>query len=312
MHRAALLAIAVSSVLFAVRARADACVEIDPERDTLSEQDRAAARSLFLQALETNGQRVSGGRNSGQCTAVYRIYNVRLGSSVTSTVAVPQGTRTGSVRAVEDLPNVYDQMVRALLSGEPISNSSGSALTRENVTASQAAPNRAEADSLWYARLARAFMVGGARAEAGPVSGSATGTSSTPSARPLLPQPRDLQERAAERVRGERDERLRRGQARLLLRVGHGELELLRRRGLSWGRFRRGRPCGVQRERAPGEVSLGFGPRQHDPPVLQADGTFPFWRATPMPARSPASDSRYTPTFVISLGGGFGRNRPPT
>lgn len=311
MHRAALLAIAVSSVLFAVRARADACVEIDPERDTLSEQDRAAARSLFLQALETNGQRVSGGRNSGQCTAVYRIYNVRLGSSVTSTVAGPQGTRTVSVRAVEDLPNVYDQMVRSLLSGEPISNSSG-VLTRDNVTANQAAPRRAEADSLWYARLGYGLTTGGNSA-----AGPSVGFGYRYELDRLGIDLSFVNLTFAQRNQvGSDDASVSGSWVRLLayyFALPQASSSLYAGAGLSWGGAAvmdggiTYSGSGMQ-----GELSLGFELLRASTIRLfvQADATFPFYRATPDNfITTPTGGSRYTPTFVIAFGGGFGRNR---
>jgi hypothetical protein len=166
LNRTALLAFAVASTLSASRAAADACVQIDADRDTLSDQERNASRSLLIQALEQNGEKVS--RKNG-CTATYTAYAVKLGNSITATVVGPQGTRTMTVRAVEDLPNVYDQIVRSLQSGQPLSTS-GTAMSRDNVTANQAAPRRAEADSLYYVKLGYGSTIGGGAAS-GPAFG---------------------------------------------------------------------------------------------------------------------------------------------
>lgn len=61
-----------------------------------------------------------------------------------------------------------------------------------------------------------------------------------------------------------------------------------------------------------GELSLGFELLRASTIRLfvQADATFPFYRATPDNfITTPTGGSRYTPTFVIAFGGGFGRNR---
>lgn len=301
-----------ASLALATRAGADACVEIDPERDTLSEQDRAAARSLLLQALEANGQPAAAG--GAQCTAVYRLRNVRLGNSVTATVAGPQGTRTLTVRDLEDLPGAYDQMVRAMLSGAALSTS-GSALTRENVTASQAAPRRAEADSLWYARLGYALTTGGGSARAGPGFGFGYRYELDTLGIDLSFLNLAMSETDRRDGTGETDTNVSGSWIRLLAYYypsSTASSSLYAGAGLSWG------GAAVQDGAAEysgsglqGEVSVGFELLRASTIrlFLQADATFPFWRATPDDAPAGmARDSRYTPTFVVSLGGGFGRS----
>ncbi len=317
IHRAALLAFAAASIMSATRAAADACVEIDAERDTLAEQERAAARSLFLQALETNGQKVS--PRNAQCTAVYRLQNVRLGNSVTATVAGPQGTRTVTLRTIEDLPNAYDQMVRSLLSGEAISTS-GSALTRDNVTANQAAPRRAEADTLWYARLGYGLTNGGGSSAAGPAFGfgyryelDALGIDlSFINLALATSKQRDA-------YGSQNDETNVSGSWIRLLAYyfagGKASSSFYAGAGLSWGGAAVTDGAVVYSGSGmQGEVSLGFEVLRSSTIRLfvQADGTFPFWKATPDVdpyfATGAPSGSRYTPTFVLALGGGFGRN----
>src|SRR5437667_9101822 len=50
-------------------------------------------------------------------------------------------------------------MVHSLLTGLPM-NTANSTVDRTNVTAAQQAPNRVEADSLWYARLGYGTIAG--------------------------------------------------------------------------------------------------------------------------------------------------------
>src|SRR5262249_34021508 len=129
-------------------AAADVCVEIDTQRDNLSPADRAAAQTMIAQAFEDVGQKVV----PTGCSATYRAYNVQLGASVTAVLSGPNGTRTMKVRAIEEIPEAYSQMVRSLLSGKPLTTDSD-ALTRNNVTSEQAVQTRAEADKIWFIRL---------------------------------------------------------------------------------------------------------------------------------------------------------------
>jgi hypothetical protein len=138
------------------RAEASACAKLDPNRDNLTEQDRQAAVMLLTQALEKSGQSVV---ISG-CDQTYVVFHVKLGNSVSITLTGPQGYRQATAHGIEDLPNWYDQMVRSLLSGQPMSTS-GTGVTRDNVATTQMAPNRVEADSLWYARLGYGMTFGG-------------------------------------------------------------------------------------------------------------------------------------------------------
>jgi hypothetical protein len=138
------------------RAEASACARIDTNRDNLTEQERQAATLLLTQALEKSGQAVV---LSG-CDQTYVVSHVKLGTSVSITLAGPQGYRQATAHGIEDLPNWYDQMVRSLLSGAPMS-ASGMGVTRDNVAVTQVVPNRVEADSLWYVRLGYGMTFGG-------------------------------------------------------------------------------------------------------------------------------------------------------
>ena len=80
------------------------------------------------------------------------VYHVRLGNSITVFLQGPQGYREASARAIEEIPAVYSQMIRSLITGQPM-NTTNNTVDRNNVTAQQQAPNRVQADSLWYFRL---------------------------------------------------------------------------------------------------------------------------------------------------------------
>jgi hypothetical protein len=87
------------------------------------------------------------------------VYHVKLGNSITVFMQGPQGYRQATARSIEDVPPVYSQMVRSLITGHPMSTTNDT-VDRTNVTAAQQAPNRVEADSLWYLRLGYGLAVG--------------------------------------------------------------------------------------------------------------------------------------------------------
>lgn len=129
-------------------ASAAVCAQIDASRDTLAESDRNATKIFLTQALRREGLQVV---ESG-CSETYTAYHVKLGNSVTVFMQGPQGYRETTAHAVEEIPAVYSQMIRSLLSGRPM-NGANDTVDRTNATSAQQAPNRVEADSLWYARL---------------------------------------------------------------------------------------------------------------------------------------------------------------
>jgi hypothetical protein len=129
-------------------AHAGSCVQIDEQRDGLAPEDRNSARTLFEDALTEEHQEVS---REG-CTDTWTLYHVRLGESLTAVVQTSRGTRRDRVKRIEDLPGLYSQMVRSLISGAQMTNESTS-MTRKNVTESQMQPQRVRADAIWYAKL---------------------------------------------------------------------------------------------------------------------------------------------------------------
>ena len=134
---------------------ASVCVQVDTSQDTLSEGDRKASKALLEQALRDQGVQV----DVQNCTETYRVYHIKLGNSITVFMQGPKGYRQATARSLEDVPAVYSQMVRSLISGRPMNASNGT-VDRSNVTSAQQAPNRVEADSLWYLRIGYGLALG--------------------------------------------------------------------------------------------------------------------------------------------------------
>ncbi len=135
---------------FSQVAVAGVCVTLDLERDNLTEADQAAAKLVLQDTFEKEGVEVD--RSGQMCTETYVLYNLRLGKTVNATIRGPKGERTARAASIDELPHLYSQMVKSLLSGQPMSTSSDS-LDRTNATNDQMAPRRAQADSIWYAKI---------------------------------------------------------------------------------------------------------------------------------------------------------------
>jgi hypothetical protein len=145
-------------------ARADVCIGIDQSRDTLTEPDRAASLILLAKQFELEGEHVA----PEGCTATYTVSHVKFGDTITVTLAGPGGQRQGMALGMNDVPALYSQLVRALLSGQAVG--AMSVVDRTNVTAVQAAPLRVQSDSMWYARLGYGGAFG-SHLPAGPATG---------------------------------------------------------------------------------------------------------------------------------------------
>lgn len=143
---------ALPLLLVAQAAHADVCVSIAEDRDTLDDVDRKGVIMLAESSFETLGEKVV----PAPCPNEYKLANIRLGESVTAVISGPKGSERGQALTVADLGNVYDQLIRALITGKPVSES----VTRENVTEKQANPNRVKADSLWVFRIGTGYVTG--------------------------------------------------------------------------------------------------------------------------------------------------------
>ncbi|MEL6545154.1 MAG: hypothetical protein AAFQ82_11050 [Myxococcota bacterium] len=152
----ALLCFISSAVVFtSASAHAEVCVSLDGSSDTLEPSDQKAVIKVVESAFRQEGETVV----NTPCSEQYTIYNLKLGKSVQAVMSGPRGERSGRVSTIEDLPRIYSQMVRSVLNGTPMSNDGS--VSRDNVTADQAAPRRVEADSMWYLRLGAGSVTGG-------------------------------------------------------------------------------------------------------------------------------------------------------
>jgi hypothetical protein len=126
----------------------DVCVSVDEAHDTLAPQERAAARLLVARQFELEGWHVV----PDGCAALYTVAHLRLGRTIVVTLAGPAGRRDGTALGLDDLPALYSQMVRSIVTGRPMTGMS--VIDRTNVTAAQAMPPPLVAsDSFGYGRL---------------------------------------------------------------------------------------------------------------------------------------------------------------
>ncbi len=140
----------------AVRAAsAQTCVAIDEPRDMLGRDERTAAVLLVGKQFELAGQPVA----DRDCTARYTLSHIRLGTTIVVTLSGPKGSREATALGLDDLPAVYSQMVRSLMTGEPMG--SLAILDRTNVSATQDLPQRrVHAEGAWYARVGYGSVFG--------------------------------------------------------------------------------------------------------------------------------------------------------
>jgi hypothetical protein len=131
----------------AAEASAQVCTRIDESQDTLTQTDRTAAVLLFNRQLAMAGEQVV-----ADCPTPFLLAHIKLGNTITVTLTGPRGDRQGTALGLDDLPALYNQMVRSLLTGRPMTGLA--VVDRTNVTAAQAtsAP-RVRSDSFTYARL---------------------------------------------------------------------------------------------------------------------------------------------------------------
>lgn len=123
------------------------CITIDAAHDTLSPQDRSAALLMLARQFEINGERVD-----GTCDMPYTLSHIRLGETISVTLAGPGGNREGTALGLDDLPALYSQMARSIVTGRPMIGFN--VIDRTNVTEAQSAPpRRVKIESLTYARL---------------------------------------------------------------------------------------------------------------------------------------------------------------
>jgi hypothetical protein len=146
--------VALTLLLISSSAAAAVCVQVDEERDNLQPAERQATKTMVENSLRGQDLNVA----SENCTTTYTIYSLKLGNSVTANISGPEGSKTQKAHNIEELPETYDQMTAALISGE---EGQTAGVNRHNVTKKQAAPRRVRADSIYYTRLGYGAVLGG-------------------------------------------------------------------------------------------------------------------------------------------------------
>lgn len=145
-------------------ARADVCLTIDEPHDMLSAQDRSASLLLIARQFEVAGERVV----ADGCPASYVISHIKLGNTIVVTMSGPTEHREATALGLDDLPALYSQMVRSIVTGRPMTGFN--VVDRTNVTASQESQRRVQSDSFWYARLGYGAAFGN-KTQGGPAMG---------------------------------------------------------------------------------------------------------------------------------------------
>jgi hypothetical protein len=123
------------------------CLATDESRDTLSPQERASAIRLMSAQFELAGRRVV----ADGCSVRYTVTHVALGSNIFVTLTGADYIREGRATGLDDLPALYSQIVRSIVTGRPMTGSN--VVDRTNVTLTQTSANRVHSDRFGYVRL---------------------------------------------------------------------------------------------------------------------------------------------------------------
>lgn len=124
------------------------CLTIDAAHDTLAPHERSAALLMLARQFEVNARSVV----DGPCDMAYSLSHIQLGGTIAVTLTGPGGDREGIALGLDDLPALYSQMVRSIVTGRPMTGFN--VVDRTNVTAAQSAPpKRIKVESVGYARL---------------------------------------------------------------------------------------------------------------------------------------------------------------
>jgi hypothetical protein len=162
--RRILIAVALSAAAVTLHARSahaqtgtadlEVCVAIDEARDGLSAQDRVSALLVLERQFELAGWRIAG----EGCTNQYVLSHIPLGDHIIVRLAGPSESREGIAAGLSDLQALYDQMVRSIVTGRPMTGFN--VIDRTNVTAAQSRANRVHSDRYAYGRLGFGAIVG--------------------------------------------------------------------------------------------------------------------------------------------------------
>jgi hypothetical protein len=162
MNRMTAAAVFLAGLTAATAARAqsravgaEVCITVDEAHDTLPPQDRTAALLFLARQFELAGERVA----PEGCPMPYTVAHVRLGETIVVTLSGPNERREGIALGLDDLPALYSQMVRSIVTGRPMTGFN--VVDRTNVTEAQAASvKRVESDSFGYARIGYGSILG--------------------------------------------------------------------------------------------------------------------------------------------------------
>jgi hypothetical protein len=290
---------------------ADVCIAVDDTHDTLTPADRTAAVLLLTRQFELMGEHVT-----ASCESPFFVSHIALGRTIVVTLDGRGERREGTALGMEDLPALYNQMVRSIVTGRPMSGLS--VVDRTNVTAAQASVERVPTDSFWYARLGYGGIFGD-RAYGTPAIGMGYRVEMDSFGVDISFL--NYQIGANESYYNSTG-----AFAGSLLKLqGLYFLNPTANRspyfgaGLSWGGTNFG--SGFNGSGLQGELSAGYElPRASTlRAFIQADGILPFYRVTanrysaaPYYDRrnvTVTTDQRYAPSFVVSLGLGWQKNR---
>ncbi len=306
----------------ATAARADVCVTIDETRDMLSPRDRVASILLVKRQFEFEGEAVT----DSACDATYTISHVKLGATIVVTLSGPNGKREGVASGMEDLPALYSQMVRSIVTGRPMSGFN--VTDRTNVTEAQSSTRRVHTDSFSYARLGY-----GGTAHSGSRGGPAIGFGQRIELDTFgidvsffnyqIPQSNPTYTSGYYEGSSGASGSLLKLEGLYFLKPTANASGYVGG-GLSWGMTRFSEVAtnsysswsgsGLQ-----GELTVGYElPRASSLRLfVQADAGLPFYKTTSQRynrvgtgSLSPTIDSRYTPTLSVSVGLGWQRHRP--
>jgi hypothetical protein len=144
----------IACVLFgtAAAAQAQVCITVDSAADTFLPSERQAAVLLLTRQLENAGERVL----AAGCPREYTVSHVRLGETIVVQLSGPEGRWEATAETLDDLPALYSQMARSIVTGRPMSGFN--VVDRTNVTATQSTARRFHTDSIWYARLGQGAL----------------------------------------------------------------------------------------------------------------------------------------------------------
>lgn len=141
------LSLAALFVGLATAASAEVCVTIDESRDTFSPTDRSGAVLLFSTQFEQEGERVV----PAGCADPFVLFHAQLGNLVVVTVSGRGKRWQATAQTTSDLPAIYSQIARSIVTGRAMAGLN--VVDRTNVTTTQAEAQRVHSDSIWYGRL---------------------------------------------------------------------------------------------------------------------------------------------------------------